>query len=103
MAMVEQSTGDPVEQPNCGEQENIMKKKHVILEYCEAKSAGRRGGKWGFRFKTAEGDTLIESEQHFGSLEQAEQGFVALMKSIATNEYTVDYPEGAPQTGFSNN
>jgi uncharacterized protein YegP (UPF0339 family) len=82
-----------------------MKKKRVILEYCEAKSAGRRdgGGKWGFRFKTADGDTLVESEQKFGSLEQAEKSFVALMKSIATNEYTVDYPKGVQNPPVSNN
>lgn len=80
-----------------------MKKTRVILEYCEAKSAGRRGGKWGFRFKTSDGSTLVESEQKFGSLEQAEKGFVALMKSIATNEYTVDYPEGAQNSSVSNN
>jgi hypothetical protein len=66
------------------------KTRRVILEYREAK-AGHKS-KWGFLFKTPEGDTLIESGKHFSSLAEAEQGFVSLIKSIATNQYEITYP-----------
>ena len=70
-----------------------MKNKRVILEYREAKPVrGGRKSKWGFRFKTPDGQTLLESGTGFTSLAKAEQGFVSLIKSIATNAYKVAYP-----------
>ena len=73
-----------------------MKNKRVILEYRQAKAA--RGGKkstWGFCFKTSDGQTLLESGTGFTSLAKAEQGFVSLVKSIASNAYQVAYPAKA--------
>lgn len=67
-----------------------MKHKHAILEYRADNDNGRNKGKWGFRFKTADGQTLMESSQKFHSLAQAEQGFIALIKSIVTNQYVID-------------
>ncbi len=72
-----------------------MKKtsKRVILEYRVAKPNRGEKAKWGFRFKTPAGRTLIESGKEFSSLAEAEKGFVSLVKSIATNQYQVSYPD----------
>jgi hypothetical protein len=47
----------------------------------------------GLQVRTPQGDTLIESGKAFASKMQAEKGFVSLMKSVATNQYTVEYPQ----------
>ena len=79
-----------------------MKNKRVILEYRQTKAVhGRKKPKWGFCFKTTDGQTLLESGTDFTSLAKAEQGFVSLVKSIATNEYQVAYP--AKATALANN
>jgi hypothetical protein len=73
-----------------------MKNKRVILEYRQTKVVrGHKKPKWGFCFKTTDGHTLLESGTDFTSLAKAEQGFVSLVKSIATNEYQVAYPAKA--------
>ena len=66
-----------------------MKPKKAMLEYRASKTAGRKRATWGFRFKTANGETLMESKRPFASRRLAEQGFVAMLKSIATNNYLV--------------
>ena len=68
-----------------------MKTKTSVLEYCVAR---KQGGKprWLFKFRTPEGDTLIQSAKAFGSKIQAEKGFISLIKSVATNQYKVEYP-----------
>ena len=67
-----------------------MKTKTPVLEYSVAKTGKR--AKWVFKFRTPHGDTLIQSAKPFNSKTQAEAGFIALMKSVATNQYTVEYP-----------
>ena len=72
------------------------KNKRVILEYRQAKAVrGQKKSKWGYCFKTTDGQTLLESGTGFASLAKAEQGFVSLVKSIAANEYQVAYPAKA--------
>jgi hypothetical protein len=68
-----------------------MKNKTPVLEYCMARKNGRKA-RWVFKFRSPQGDTLIESRKAFASKMQAEKGFVSLMKSVATNQYTVEYP-----------
>ena len=68
-----------------------MKNKSAILEYCVARRGGRR--KWGFCFKTPDGQTLIESLQQYDSQAKAEKGFCKLVKSIATNDYAISITE----------
>jgi len=70
----------------------FMKNKTPVLEYCMASKSGRKP-RWVFRFRSPQGDTLIESRKAFASKTQAEKGFVSLMKSVATNQYTVEYPQ----------
>jgi hypothetical protein len=77
------------------------KTRRVILEYREAKANGHKRSKWGFLFKTQDGHTLMESGKDFSSLAEAEQGFVSLMKSIATNQYQVNYPGRLYSSGGS--
>jgi uncharacterized protein YegP (UPF0339 family) len=66
-----------------------MKFKRAMLEYRSGKTVGRRRATWGFRFKTADGVTLMKSTLPYASRRQAEQGFVAMLKSIATNDYSI--------------
>ena len=47
---------------------------------------------WGFQFKDGSGQILIDSSG-YPSLEQAQQGFISLVKSIATNQYSVAFPD----------
>ena len=68
-----------------------MKNKSAILEYCVARRDGRR--KWGFCFKTPDGQTLIESLQQYDSQAKAEKGFIKMVKSIATNDYSISIAE----------
>src|SRR5881396_2309490 len=75
-----------------------MKTKHPVLEYCAAKSTGRKRAKWSFRFRTPEGDLLLQSAKTFNSKAQAEQGFISLIKSVASNQYNVEFLEG-PKNG----
>ena len=63
-----------------------------MLEYCVGHPPGGQNGKWRFRFKTKEGEVVMDSGERYSSLDQAEEGFVALVKSIATNEYRVRLP-----------
>jgi len=71
-----------------------MKNKSAVLEYCLTRQNGRKA-KWAFRFKNADGDTLIESAKEFDSKLKAEEGFVSLIKSVATNQYKVEFPQPA--------
>ena len=71
-----------------------MKNKTPVLEYCVAKKNGKRA-RWAFKFRTPEGDTLIQSAKTFRSKTQAEKSFVSLIKSVATNQYRVAYPQHA--------
>lgn len=72
-----------------GGRRQSMKPERAMLEYRAGKTAGCKRATWGFRFKTADGETLMESKRPFASRQQAEQGFVAMLKSIATNNYSV--------------
>jgi hypothetical protein len=66
-----------------------MKSRQAILEYCEKPAKNGRKREWGFRFKTGEGKVLMESQGGFSSLGHAEKGFLAMIKSIATNKYSI--------------
>ena len=68
-----------------------MKNRTPVLEYCVAKKGGKKA-KWAFRFRTPEGETLIESAKVFDSRVKAEAGFFSLIKSVASNQYRVEYP-----------
>lgn len=57
----------------------------AVLEY----SAGDSNGGWGFKLKSSDGQTLIESARTFDSQPEAEQGLVSMIKLIATNHYTI--------------
>ena len=83
----------------CGRRQS-MKPKTAMLEYRSGKTAGRKRATWGFRFKSADGETLMESKRPFASRRQAEQGFVAMLKSIATNNYSVH--SGEADDGHNN-
>ena len=69
-----------------------MDRKIAVLEYCVAEANGAPAAKWRFRFKDAEGQTLMESARSFDSPAQAEEGFIAMIKLIATNQYRIDGP-----------
>ncbi len=69
---------------------DLMKNKTAVLEYRITEQGGVRG-KWGFRFKSPEGAVLMESVELYDSLEQAERGFVRLIKTVATNQYTIEH------------
>lgn len=71
---------------------DFMKNKTPVLEYCVAKMSGKKA-KWMFKFTTPEGETLMESAMAFDFKTQAEAGFIGLIKSVATNQYKVEYPE----------
>ena len=68
-----------------------MKNKTAVLEYCVARKRGQKA-RWAFRFRTPEGDTLMQSAKVFASKAQAEKGFIRLIKSVATNQYKIEYP-----------
>jgi hypothetical protein len=70
-----------------------MKAKSAVLEYCVAKTNGGTVAQWGFRFKAPDGQTLMESVAPFDSLAKAEEGFISVIKLIATNQYIIDCPE----------
>lgn len=78
-----------------------MKTKTPILEYCASMETGSKRPRWGFRFRTAEGEMLIESARKFRSQAQAEREFVSLIKSVATNQYTVETAMRAEAPGAS--
>lgn len=65
-----------------------MKRKQAVLEYCATPVGGRRG-QWGFRFKDTDGRIVMDSRGGYPSLNKAERGFVSLVKSIASNQYSV--------------
>jgi len=69
-----------------------MKNNTPVLEYCVARKKGKKA-KWAFRFRTPEGQTLIQSAQVFASRCEAEAGFFSLIKSVASNQYRIEYPE----------
>jgi len=75
-----------------------MERKNAVLEYCVAETNGATAPEWKFRFKGADGQTLMESATAFNSLAKAEAGFVAMIKLIATNQYAVECP-GLPNSG----
>lgn len=60
----------------------------AVLEYCAAEADGGSES-WGFRLKTSDGQTLIESSRAFDSQAEAETGFVSMIKLIATNQYVI--------------
>src|SRR5438034_6884044 len=72
-------------------QQQLMKNKRAVLEYCQTRSPGSSRTKWLFRFKTPQGEMLIQSTKSFTCKAQAEAGFVSLIKSVAANEYTIEY------------
>ena len=67
----------------------FMKSNLPVLEYSLAQASARKPGKWAFRFRTRDGNTLFESTMNFRSQAEAERKFISLIKSIATNEYKV--------------
>jgi hypothetical protein len=71
----------------------------AVLEYCAAADAGSES--WGFRLKTSDGQTLIESTRAFDSQAEAEVGFVSMIKLIATNQYAVR-ASALPESGGEN-
>jgi len=75
-----------------------MDLKNAVLEYRVAETKGTTAPKWGFRFKGADGQTLMESAKVFESPAKAEAGFVAMIKLIASNQYTID-SSGFPGAG----
>ena len=66
-----------------------MKRRQAILEYSARPAKNGRKKEWGFRFKTKTGKVLMESQRRFSSLDRAEKGFLAMIKSIATNQYSI--------------
>ena len=68
-----------------------MNTKEAVLEYSVANANDSTKGSWGFKFKTRSGEVLINSAG-YASLDQAQQGFVSLVKSIARNDYSVQMP-----------
>ena len=74
-----------------------MKNKNPVLEYKVASRSKSKARKWGFRFKTPDGKTLVESAALFDSYAKAQQGFLAMIKSIATNQYSIKAPAGADE------
>ena len=75
-----------------------MDRKNAVLEYRIADPNGATAPKWGFRFKGADGQTLMESATVFNSPAKAQDRFVAMIKLIATNQYTIECP-GLPNSG----
>ena len=71
---------------------HFMKSKVPVLEYSVAGTTPGKRVNWAFRFKTPDGHIMIESTNHFSSRAEAERSFVSLVKSIASNEYRVEYP-----------
>ncbi len=69
-----------------------MKRMRGTLEYHRINPSAKRRARWGFSFKTVDGDLLIKSGKTFASRAQAEKGFVTFIKSIATNTYAVAVP-----------
>lgn len=63
----------------------------AVLEY-SAEEAGGGSAAWGFKLKSSDGQTLIESARTFDSQAEAEQGFVSMLKLIASNQYIVRSP-----------
>ena len=84
-----------------------MKSKNAVLEYKVANRSKNRSKskarKWGFRFKTPDGKTLVESAALFDSYAKAQQGFLGMIKSIATNQYSVKAPTGSDDQGLLSN
>jgi uncharacterized protein YegP (UPF0339 family) len=76
-----------------------MKNLSPVLEYRAVRTKQGKRARWSFRFRTPAGEVLMESAKVFGSKAQAERGFVALIKSVASNGYTVEFIEDV-QNGF---
>jgi len=74
-----------------------MKRKGAVLEYKVAKQARTKARKWGFTFKT-HGKTLVESAAVFDSYAKAQQGFLSMIKLIATNQYSITVPDRSDAT-----
>ena len=70
-----------------------MDRRNAVLEYHITETNEATAPKWGFRFKGADGQTLMESAKAFDSAAKAEEGFVAMIKLIATNQYTIAGPK----------
>ena len=60
-----------------------MKENSVLLEYCVAQDG--KMDKWGFRFRSQTGKTLVESPKAFNSKAEAEEGLVSLIKSVTAS------------------
>ena len=75
-----------------------MDRRNAVLEYHITETNEATAPKWGFRFKGMDGQTLMESPRAFDSPAKAEEGFIAMIKLIASNQYTIDSPE-LPHTG----
>jgi len=63
------------------------------LQYSSTKRSVGKRGKWGFKFTSPDGAIHMESRKTFDSLAKAEKSFFEAVKSIATNQYTIGYPE----------
>ena len=74
---------------------NLMNSKLPVLEYSAVGTAPGKKARWAFRFKTPEGEVLMESALSFASKAEAERGFISLIKSVARNAYLVAYSEHA--------
>jgi hypothetical protein len=72
-----------------------MKSKLPVLEYSVAGTTPGKKGQWAFKFRTPEGDLLMESAMGFGSQAEAERAFVSLIKRVAANEYHVQCPQSS--------
>jgi len=67
-----------------------MKTKEAVLEYAVTPDESS----WRFQFKDRNGQILINSSG-YPSLDQAQQGFISLVKSIASNQYAVSFPDAS--------
>lgn len=68
-----------------------MQTNNAVLEYCLEGTSPVENGKWIFRLKAPDGETLMESSRSFESQSKAEEGFVSMVKMIARNHYTISF------------
>src|SRR5437588_12063998 len=70
-----------------------MNTKLPVLEYSTVAAVLGKRAQWAFRFRTPEGEILMESAPTFRSKAAAERGFVSLIKAVARNAYLVAYSD----------
>ena len=71
-----------------------MDNNRAVLEYSVVETA-EGPESWRFRLKSPDGQSLIESARTFASQAKAEEGFIAMIRLIAANQYTIRCPEFA--------